>query len=151
MILHEKIKTEVKQAMLARDETRLSVVRGLLAAFTNELVTLKRKPDETLDDEMALTVIRREAKKRQEAISQFAAGGRTDLAESEKKELAQLQTYLPPMMNIEEITKLVVAKKTELGVSAKADAGRLIGALMKELEGRADGAAVKAAVEELLK
>lgn len=150
MLLHEQIKGEVKQAMLEKNQVKLGVVRSLLAAFTNELITLKHKPDEKLADEEALKVIRREAKKRKDSIEQFKNAGRNDLAESEEAEFAYIETYLPTMMSREEIKKVVEAKKAELGVSTKSDIGKLLGAVMKELTGKADGSEVKAVAEELL-
>ncbi len=151
MTLHEQIKGEVKKAMLEKNQVKLGVVRGILSAFTNELVAKKHKPDELLGDEEAIAVIRRLAKQRQDSIGQFKNGGRADLAEQEEAELACLETYLPKLMSRDEIKKLAEAKKAELGVSAKGDAGKLTGALMKELKGKADGADVKAVVDELLK
>lgn len=150
IMLHEKIKSEVKRAMLEKNPVKLAVVRGLLAALTNELVTLRRKPDETLDDEAALAVIRREAKKRKDSISQFETGGRADLADAEKAEFKYIEVYLPQLMSREEIKKVALAKKAGLKVAGKADAGKFTGALMKELKGKADGAEVKAVVDEIL-
>ncbi len=150
MLLHEQIKGEVKQAMLEKNQVKLSVVRGLLAAFTNELITLKHKPDEKLADEDALKVIRREAKKRKDSIEQFTTAGRSDLVESEVAELAYVETYLPALMNHEEIKKVVEAKMAELSVSSKSEIGKLLGAVMRDLAGKADGTEVKAVAEELL-
>lgn len=149
-MLHEKIKTEMKQAMLAKETVRLGVIRGLLSAFTNELVSQKKKPDEMLDDELALAVIRREAKKRKDSISQFETGDRSDLAESEKEELKFIEIYLPQLMGRDEIKKLAEDRKAELAITNKSDAGKLMNALMKDLKGKADGGDVKAVVDEIL-
>ena len=145
-MLHEKIKGELKEAMKEKNAVKLSVVRGLLAAFTNEAVTRGHKPDQLLTDEEALAVIKRLAKQRQDSVRQFTAGGRGDLAEA-----AYLETYLPAMMGPEEIKPVVEKVIAAFGATAKANAGKVIGATMKELKKRADGAAVKALVEELLK
>lgn len=150
MSLQQTIKTQIKEALIAKDELRLSVVRGILAAFTNELVAKKRKPDEELDDEDALTVIKRLAKQRKDSIEQFRAGNREDLASKEEAELKILDAYLPAMMGREEIKKVAEAKKAELGLDDKTKAGQLMAAVMKELKGQADGADVKAVVDELL-
>lgn len=149
-MLHEKIKTEMKQAMLAKETVRLGVIRGLLSAFTNELVSQKKKPDEMLDDESALAVIRREAKKRKDSISQFETGDRSDLAESEKEELKFIEIYLPQLMGRDKIKKLAEDRKAELAITNKSDAGKLMNALMKDLKGNADGGDVKAVVDEIL-
>jgi uncharacterized protein YqeY len=150
MTLHQKIKDQIKEAMKAREEVRLSVLCGLLAGFTNELVATKRKPDGELSDDEALTVIRRAVKQRKDSIEQFTKGGREELADSEKAELAILETYLPQMMSREDVMKIAVAKLAELGVTDKSGAGKFMGALMKELTGRADGDTVKSVVDELL-
>ena len=149
-MLHTQIKEDMKDAMRAKEELKLMTLRGLLSAFTNELVTQKKKPTEMLDDEAVLSVINRAAKQRKDAIEQFEKGGRPELAESEKNELEIIQTYLPQMMSQDEIRPIAEAKKAEMGIDDKAKAGQLMGAIMKELKGKADGGDVKAVVEELL-
>jgi uncharacterized protein YqeY len=149
-MLHEQIKGEIKQAMLAKDELKLRVVRSLVAAFMNETMSKKRKPDEMLTDEEALAVITRAAKQRKDSIEQFRAGNREDLAESEEAELKIIETYLPQLMSRDEIKPLAEAKKAELGITDKNKAGLLMSSLMKELKGKADGTDVKAVVDELL-
>lgn len=149
MTIQETIKENIKVAMKARDEIRLSVMRGLSTAFTNELVATKRPPTEMLTDEEAIAVITRVAKQRKESINQFTAGGRPDLAESEERELAILQEFLPIMMSIEEIQKLAEAKKAEMGITDASKKGMLVGALMKDLKGKADGGDVKNVVDAL--
>lgn len=150
MSLHKKIQDEIKEAMRAKDKIRLLTLRGLLAAFTNELVASKRKPAEELPDDEALGVISREAKKRKDSIEQFEKGGRKDLVEQESAELKILETYLPDMMDMDEIQKVVEAKKAELGIDDPAKKGLLMGAVMKELKGKADGGDVKKIVDSLL-
>ncbi len=150
MSLHLKIKEEIKDAMKAKDAVRLGVVRGLVATFTNELVSLKRMPTGELTDEEVLNVIRRAVKQRKDSIEQFTKGGRTDLADTEKAELAILKTYLPAQMSKEEVEAVVKAKMTELGGVDKAKANQLIGSVMKDLKGKADGDTVKSVIDELL-
>ncbi len=150
MSLQTDIKEQVKEAMKAKDTVRLGVVRGLLSAFTNELVNLKRMPQDELSDEEALNVIRRAVKQRKDSIEQFVAGGRPELAEDEKAELAILEVYLPAMMPKEDVMAIAKAKMTEMGVTDKSKAGQLMGAIMKDLKGKADGDVVKAVVDELL-
>ncbi len=135
--------------MLARDAVRTGVMRGLVAAFTNELVAKNRKPTEELADADALAVIKRMVKQRKDSIEQFQKGGRADLVASEQAELAILETFLPASMPREQIKKVAEAKKAELGVTDKAGMGKLIGAISKELKGQADGADIKAVVESL--
>lgn len=149
MTIQETIKENIKTAMKAKDEVRLSVMRGLSTAFTNELVATKRPPTEMLTDEEAIAVITRVAKQRKESIAQFNAGGRPELAEAEEKELAILQEFLPTMMSVGEIQKLAEAKKAEMGITDPSKKGMLVGALMKDLKGKADGGDVKNVVDEL--
>ena len=150
MSLHSQIKEQIKDAMRARDTVRLQTLRGLLSQFTNELVTLKRTPQDELTDEEALNVIRRAVKQRKDSIEQFTKGGRAELAESEKAELIILETYLPTMMSKDEIIKIALAKKEEMNVTDKSKMGMFMGALMKDLKGKADGDVVKVVVDELL-
>jgi uncharacterized protein YqeY len=150
MAIHEKIKQTIPEALRARDEVRLRTLRSLVTAMTNEVVAKKRKPDEFLTDEEALTVIKRAVNQRKDSIAQFEKASRADLAEPEKMELSILESYLPVQMSHENIEKIARAKMTELGVTNKADAGKFIGSLMKELHGKADGAEVKAVVDTLL-
>ena len=150
MELHTQIKGELKEAMKAHDAAKLRTVRSMLTAFTNELVATNRKPQDVLDDAGVLAVIKRLTKQRKESIVQFDAAGRTDLSDPEKEELAILESYLPETMSREEIRPIVEKKIAELGAVDKSKIGMLIGSLMKELQGKADGAEVKAVVEELL-
>jgi len=150
MQLHEQIKGELKESMKARDAVKLRTVRSMLTAFTNELVATGSTPQGMLSDEAVLGVIKRLAKQRKESITQYEGAGRTDLSEPEKEELVVLESYLPQMMSREEIKTIVEAKITEMGEVDKSKTGMLIGSLMKELNGKADGGDVKAVVEELL-
>lgn len=150
MTIQENIKAGIKDAMKNKDEVRLMVLRGLTAAFVNELVTLKRKPQDLLIDEEALTVINRAAKQRKDSIEQFGKGGRQDLVEKETAELKVVEEFLPKLMSEEEIKKFVLAKKTEMGVNGKEQMGKFMGAIMSGLKGKADGGLVKKVVEEVL-
>ncbi|MCF7865052.1 MAG: GatB/YqeY domain-containing protein [Candidatus Pacebacteria bacterium] len=149
MTLQETIKGSLKEAMMAKDAVKITVIRGLMSGFTNELVALGRTPQDALSDDEVLAVIRRGVKQRKDAIEQFVAGGREDLADSEKAELALLEVYLPTMMSREEILKIAEAKKAEMGITDKTKVGMLMSTIMKDLKGKADGADVKAVVEGL--
>jgi hypothetical protein len=150
-MLHQQIKDEIKKAMMAKEALRLETMRGLLAAFTNELVATKRTPQEMLTDEEVLKVMKRAANQRKDSIEQFEKGGRPELAEKEKAELAIIEAFLPQMMSKDEIRKIAEAKKAELGATDKSKMGMFMGALMKELKGCADGNDVKEVVEGLFK
>ena len=150
MSLQIDIKTHMVEAMKAKDVVKLQTLRGLLSAFTNELVNLKRTPQDTLSDEEVLAVIRRAVKQRKDSIEQFVAGGRPELADDEKAELAVLETYLPALMSEEDVMKIALAKKEEMGEIDKSKAGQFMGMLMKDLKGKADGDVVKKVVDSLL-
>lgn len=137
--------------MKARDALTLSVMRGMLAAFTNELVAKGRKPTDELKDEESIAVLKRLHKQRTESAEQFEKGGRTDLAEKEKAERAIIENYLPARASREQIEQVARAKITELGVTDQNGAGKLIGAVMRELGASADGSEVKTIIAELLK
>ncbi len=149
-MLHTHIKEEIKNAMRAKDELRKEVLRGILAAFVNELVATRRTPQEMLEDEGAHTVLKRLVKQRKDSTEQFEKGGRPELAKKEQLELIIIEEFLPQMMSREEIRTIATAKKAELGVVDKSAIGKFIGAVMKECKGKADGNDVKAVAEELL-
>lgn len=147
--MQDQITADLVTAMKAKDALKVEVFRGLKAAFTNELVATKRMPTDPLPDADALNVIKREVKKRKEAAEAFRTGNRAELADKEEAERVILEAYLPPTMPKEEIMKIALAKKLEMGVTDKKDMGKFMGALMKDLAGRADGGDVKDVVAGL--
>ncbi len=149
MSLHESLRESLKEALKAKDAVKLRTVRSIMTACTNELVATGKTPQDMLDDAGVLSVIKRLAKQRKESILQFEAANRPELAEPEKEELVVLESYLPTMMTIEAIRPIAETKKAELGVTDKSKLGILVGAVMKELAGKADGADVKTVVESL--
>ena len=148
MSLQQQIKDGIKDAMKSKEEVRLAVLRSLSAAFTNELVAKGRKPIDELSDEEVLAVITRASKQRKDSIDQFVKGGRPELAESEQAELTIIESYLPTLMSENEIKVVVATKKVELNATDKSKMGMFVGAVMKDLKGKADGALVKKVVEE---
>mgnify|MGYP001600766538 FL=1 len=148
-MLQADLKEMMKDAMRAKDSVRLGVVRGLIAACTNESVTKGYGPDGVLTEDDVMTVVMRGAKQRKDSIQQFEAGGRPELAEGEKAELAILETMLPAQMSRDEIVAAASAKATEMGVTDKTKANMLMGALMKDLKGKADGTVVKEVVDSM--
>ncbi len=149
MSLQATIKSQLKESMMAKDAIKLRTVRSMLTAFMNEMVATGRTPQDELKDNEVLAVIKRMAKQRKESIVQFEANDRPELAIPEKEELVVLDSYLPTLMSQEEIRPIAETKKAELGVEDKAKMGILVGAVMKELAGKADGGDVKAVVESL--
>ena len=149
MSLQKDIHAKIKEAMIAHDAVKLTVLRGLFTAFTNESVAKGKTPQDELSDDDAIAVIKRAVKQRKDSVDQFTKGGRMDLVETENAELKILETFLPKMMSKEDIKKVALAKKAELNVTDKAGMGKFMGALMKEFKGMADGMDVKEVVESL--
>lgn len=150
MSIQNQIKEETIAAMKAKDSVKLNTLRSLSTAFVNELISKKKRPDEELPDEDALAVISRAVKQRKDSIEQFEKGGRADLAETEKQELAILEAYLPAQMSDEEIRAFVKQKQADPTTpeATRGNKNQFMGFVMKELKGKADGAAVKRIIEE---
>ena len=150
MTYAEQITADIKEAMKSKDAEKLTTLRGVKSGFTNELVASGKTPQDEVTDEMALTVLKRQAKQRKDAIQQFSDAGREELADNEKLELAIIEAYLPATMSQDEIRPIAEAKKETMGISDKAQMGQLMGAIMAELKGKeVDGGDVKAVVESL--
>ena len=146
--MQEKIKAEIKAAMIAKDMERLGTLRMLSAAFTNELVAQGRPPQEPLSDVDCMKVIKRLAKQRKDSIEQFTAGGRPELAESERAELGIIEGFLPPQMSEADIEARIRAKLAESPLDPTKK-GQFVGQMMKELGDTADGATVKAVIDRV--
>ena len=156
-----ELKEAIKNAMKARETVKLNVLRGISAMCTNELVAKGRGPAGKLTADEMLTLITRASKQRKDSIEQFEAGGRPELAVAEKEELAIIQSLLPAQMSQDEIVAAAKQKAAELGLldpdgkplasngAGNTGANKLMGMLMKDLKGRADGTAVKAVVDSM--
>src|SRR5574344_2168620 len=149
-MLHKQIKDQIKEAMINKDQLKLTVLRNITATFMNEMVSKKIAGDE-ISDEDAVTIIRRLVKQRKDSIEQFTKGNRTDLAKNEEDEMKILETFLPKLMEKEEVENFIKAKITEAGTIDKTKAGQFMGSIMKELKGKADGMLVKKVIDELIK
>lgn len=148
-MLKETIKEDLKTAMREHNDVAKNTLKGALSAFTNELVALGKTPRDEISDEESMKVLKRMEKQRKDAITKFTEGDRADLAENEIAELKILEKYLPTMMSAENILKIAEAKKAELGIDDISKMGILVGAIMKETAGQADGTDVKNAVTSL--
>ena len=146
--MQEQIKSLLKPAMIAKDAVRVGTIRMLLAAFTNELVSQGHPPTDPLSDDDCMKVIKRLAKQRKDSIEQFIAGGRPELADDEKAELAIIEEFLPAQMSEEEIESKVKAKLAESPLDPTKK-GQFVGTMMKELGSNADGALVKSVIDRL--
>src|SRR3989338_6589879 len=149
MSLHTDLKNQLKDAMRAKDAERLAAIRAILCGFTYELIPKMRKPDEMLTDDETLPIVKRLVKQRKDSIEQFTKGGRAELAVAEEAELKILLTFLPAQMSEADIKKIAEEMKQKLGVTDKSKLGPLMGAVMRETKGRADGLVVKKVVEGL--
>jgi len=147
MSIQEDIKKMTIESMKAKTALKTEVLRGLSSAFINENVANKMTPQDPVSDDTAMAVIKRAVKQRKDSIEQFTKGGRPELADKEKEELVILEAFLPAQMSEEDITKIVDAKITEMGVTDKTGMGKLMGAVMKETGGNADGDVVKEIIE----
>jgi len=150
MSIAEKITEEVKQAMKAKDSLRLTTLRGLKAAFVNELVATGQKPDAEITDDLALKVLKRALKQRKEAAEQFRAGDREDLAEKEEQEAKIIQEFLPEELSDEKIEELTKECIEETAAQGKQDFGKVMPCVMQKVAGQADGSRVKEIVTKLL-
>lgn len=147
-MLAEQIQTDLKAAMKARDKQAMAALRMVLARI-KEAQVAEGHTGEVSDEEVE-TLIRREAKRRSEAASAFAAAGRDELAANEEAELAILQRYLPQQMPDDELTAIIDQTIAATGASSPSDFGRVMGAVMSKVSGRADGSRVNALVRERL-
>lgn len=148
-MLHEEIKSSIPVAMKAKELVRLDVLRGLLTACTNELVSKGGTPQGILYDEVVLNIITKTAKQRRDSIAQYESAKRNDLAQEDRLQLQILETFLPELMTEEEITHVVVEKQKALGITDPLKKGILMAESMKELKGKADGQLVKTIVDSL--
>jgi hypothetical protein len=146
MTLKDQITEDMKAAMRAKAADRLSTIRMLLAAIK------QREVDEriVLDDAAIVGVVDKLIKQRKDSIAAFQSAGRTDLVDKESAELLVLQAYLPARLSGEEIASAVAAIVASLGASGPGDMGKVMGAAKAQLAGKADMAAVSAAVKGAL-
>ena len=149
MTLPERVDSDLKEAMRAKDATKLSVLRMLKSALKYAAIA-KSGGEAELSDAEAVQVIRKQAKQRQDSIESFKKGGRAELADKEKEELAILNAYLPQAMSPDELTKMVRETIAGLGATSKAQMGEVMKALQPKAGGRADGKTLSAEVQKQL-
>lgn len=147
MTLQERIDSDLKDAMRAKDAGKLAVLRMLKSAVKYAAI---EKPDGVLDDATATQVIRKQVKQRQDSIESFEKGGRPELAAKEKDEMEILNAYLPKGLSAEELSAMVRETIAEVGATSKAQMGAVMKALQAKAGGRADGRALSAEVQKQL-
>lgn len=136
----------MKQAMRAKDKESLQVIRMLKASIQNEQI----KKGQDLNEEEELTVLSREMKQRRDSLTEFEKADRTDLADKVKKEIVIVENYLPAQLSEEEIRAIVQEAITKTGATSPKEFGKVMGAVMPKVKGKADGNQVNAIVKELL-
>jgi uncharacterized protein YqeY len=138
MILQERVDSDLKEAMRAKDTRKLGVLRMLKAALKYAAIA-KSGAEAELSDAEAAQVVRKQVKQRQDSIESFEKGGRAELAAKEKEELLILNAYLPQAMSFDELAEVVRATIAETGATSKAQMGGVMKALQAKVAGRADG------------
>ncbi len=148
-MLKQQLREELKQSMLAKTAEKTSVLRLLLSAL-NYYEIQKGGANYEATDEDVMAVIQKEAKQRKDSIEAFKAAGRQELVDKESKELEMLQVYLPQQMPEAEITKLVKETIAQTGATNQQDMGKVMGALMPKVKGKAEGGLVSKIVRDNL-
>lgn len=144
-MLREQITTEMKEAMKAGDVLKLSTLRMLVAAFNNMEIEKRTQGVSEPEEKDYQAVVKKEAKKRQEAIEAYKLAGRAESQDKEEQELKILSAYLPEEMNEAEVKVIVDAVVAEVGIG---NLGAIIGEVKKRTEGRADGGMIAKLVKE---
>lgn len=150
MAIKDQIMADLKEAMKAKEKDRLRVLRSLKSKLLEREISERKGGEGDLTDEQAVEVLMKAAKQRKESIEQFEKGDRADLAESEKKELEIIESYLPEMLSEDEIRDVARQKIEELGVEDMSGMGQVMGVMMQELKGKAEGSLVSKVVKEEL-
>lgn len=147
MSLETQIPEELKTAMKAKDKVRVNTLRAILSGIK---YLRAEGGHDTVTDEDVLTIINREVKKRRDSIEMYESNNRPELAENEKAEVAILMEYLPAQLTEDEIRAIITETIAEVGAAGPSDKGKLMGALMPKVKGKADGKLVNTLVTELL-
>ena len=149
MTLPQRVDSDLKDGMRAKDATKVGVLRMLKSALKYAAIE-KSGAEAELNDAEAVQVIRKQVKQRQDSIESFEKGGRAELAEKEKKELSILNAYLPQAMSADELSKVVRETIAEIGATSKAQMGAVMKALQAKVAGRADGKTLSQEVQRQL-
>lgn len=147
--MNEKLQADLKAAMIAKDAFLLDIIKGLKSAILYEAVA-KGKKDEGLNDDEILTVIAREAKKRDDSATIYVGAGNKEAAEREIAEAEVLRKYLPEQLTEEELTEVIDNVIAQTGADSMKDMGRVIGAVKAEVGAKGDGAKISMIVKAKL-
>jgi uncharacterized protein YqeY len=149
MTLQEKIDSDLKEAMKAKEAGRLSVLRMVKSAMMNVAIE-KHGAGGKLADSDTIAVLRKQVKQRQDSVAGFEKGGRPELAEKERREIGILSSYLPQPLTAEEVASIVQTAIAESGASSKAQMGQVMKIVNEKAAGRADGRTLSEAVQKAL-
>lgn len=147
MSLLEQLNEDMKQAMRAKDKEKLSVIRMVKASLQNEKINLGV---EALQEDDELTILSRELKQRNDSLKEFKDAGREDLVEKIEKEIEILQAYMPKQLTEEEMEEIVKETISAVNATSKKEFGKVMGAVMPKVKGKADGAFMQKLVQKHL-
>lgn len=151
MSLYETLLSDLKTAMKAKDTRRLQVLRSLKSGVLEKEIASRKGGERTeITDELVIDVLTKAAKQRRDSLSQYEEAGREDLATIEREELEIIEGYLPKQLSKDEIAALVDEVISQTGAASMQDMGKVMGALMPKVKGKADGKLVSATVKERL-
>ena len=150
MALLAQIKGDLTSALKSGEKDKATTFRMLLSEIRNKEIELVTTENPEVTDEVVVSVIRKEIKKRRESIEAYQKGNRQDLVDKEQQELDLLSSYLPVSMTDEDLEKIVKVAIAQTGASSQADFGRVMGAVMAKVKGQADGGQISAIVKKIL-
>ncbi|MGL5063762.1 MAG: GatB/YqeY domain-containing protein [Microcoleus sp.] len=150
MSLKERIDAEIKAAMKSKDKVRLETVRSIKKFLLEKEVSVRPSGQETLTEAQEMEVLMQIAKQRRDSIEQYSKAGREELAAQEAAELAIVEEYLPQQMSDEEVYKIIDEIIASVGATSPKDMGKVMGAAMQQLKGKADGKKIQEAVKAKL-
>lgn len=149
-MIKDKLNDELKAAMRAKDAVRLRTIRALRAALLEKEIEERSGGEATLTEEQEMAVIQKQAKQRRDAIAQYEEAGREDLAAKEREELEIIETYLPEQLDDDAIRTVLHEVIAATGAASMQDMGRVMGAAMQRLKGRANGRRINEIARSLL-
>ncbi len=147
MNLEQLVNEQLTTAMKNKDKTKLDVLRAIKKSIIEFNTSGSGK---VLDEDESIKLLNQQAKMRRESIEMFTNGGRLELAEKEKEELEVIVGFLPKQLSEDEVKEIALKVKLDTNASTMADMGKLMGAVMKEVSGKADGKVVQSIVKEIL-
>lgn len=149
-MLKDKLSSDLKEAMRARDEVRLRTIRSLRAALMEKEIELRQGGEATLSEDQEIGVVQKQAKQRRDSIEQYEQADRADLKQKEEEELAVIEDYLPRQLDEDEVRKVLHEVIAATGAVSPRDMGKVMGAAMERVRGLADGRRVQQIATELL-